>query len=203
MLLQNPNLKAIYAPWAEPAAGVLQAIRTAHRTDIAVGTMDLSNTVAVSLGQGGAIKALMVDDPYSIGKSLVAEIGYSLIGKATPAYIQVPAIPVAKASLLGLFRELPREALARGDSGNGSVVTRDRRVAVLAGLDPAIHVLPRKGNTRLQFHKRVCGFGRLVVHALRPACGEKVADRPDEGVSYQPLIRAFHLLPANAGRRAG
>ena len=63
MILQNPKLKAIYAPWAEPAAGVLQAIRTAHRTDIAVGTMDLSNTVAVSLVQGGAVKALTVDDP--------------------------------------------------------------------------------------------------------------------------------------------
>ena len=105
MLLQNPKLKGIYAPWAEPAAGVLQAIRTARRTDIAVGTMDLSNTVAVSLAQNGAIKALTVDDPYSIGKSLVAEIGYSLIGKAAPAYVQVPAIPVTKDSILDAYAQ--------------------------------------------------------------------------------------------------
>jgi ribose transport system substrate-binding protein len=105
MILQNPKLKAIYAPWAEPAAGVLQAIRAAHRTDIAVGTMDLSNTVAVSLVQGGAVKALTVDDPYSIGKSLVAEIGYSLIGKTAPAYIQVPAIPVTKGSILEAYAQ--------------------------------------------------------------------------------------------------
>jgi len=103
MILQNPKLKAIYAPWAEPAAGVLQAIRTAHRTDIAVGTMDLSNTVAVSLVQGGAVKALTVDDPYSIGKSLVDEIGYSLLGKTAPAYIQVPAIAVTKESILDAY----------------------------------------------------------------------------------------------------
>lgn len=103
MILQNPNLKAIYAPWSEPAAGVLQAIRTAHRNDIAVGTMDLSNTVAVSLVQGGAVKSLVIDDPYSIGKSLVAEIGYSLLGKATPAYIQVPAIPVTKETILDAY----------------------------------------------------------------------------------------------------
>ena len=33
MILQNPNLKAIYAPWSEPAAGVLQADsrRPSHR----------------------------------------------------------------------------------------------------------------------------------------------------------------------------
>lgn len=105
MILQNPKLKAIYAPWAEPAAGVLQSIRTAHRTDIAVGTMDLSNTVAVSLVQGGAVKALTVDDPYSIGKSLVAEIGYALLGKTAPAYIQVPAIAVTKDNILDAYTD--------------------------------------------------------------------------------------------------
>ena len=105
MILQNPKLKAIYAPWAEPAAGVLQAIRTAHRTDIAVGTMDLSDTVAVSLAQEGAVKALVIDDPYTIGKGLVDVIGYSLLGKQVPAYIQVPAVPVTKATLMQAYAD--------------------------------------------------------------------------------------------------
>jgi ribose transport system substrate-binding protein len=103
MILQHPNLKAIYAPWAEPAAGVLQAIRAAHRNNIAVATMDLSNTVAVSLARGGALKALVIDDPYSIGKSLAAEIGYALIGKGVPAYIQVPALSVTRDGLLAAY----------------------------------------------------------------------------------------------------
>ncbi len=103
MILQHPTLKAIYVPWSEPAAGALQAIRAAHRTDIAVATMDLSNTVAVSLVQNGAIKTLVIDDPYSIGKSLAAEIGYSLINKPVPAYIQVPAIAVTRDSLLDAY----------------------------------------------------------------------------------------------------
>ncbi len=105
MILQNPKLKAIYAPWSEPAAGVLQAIRAAHRTDIAVGTMDLSNTVALSLVQGGAVKVLTVDDPYSIGQSLVAEIGYSLLGKTAPAYIQAPAVSVTRANILDAYSQ--------------------------------------------------------------------------------------------------
>jgi ribose transport system substrate-binding protein len=105
MLLQHPNLKGIYVPWAEPAAGVLQALRTARRTDVAVATMDLSDTVAVSMGQGGAVKALTVDDPYSIGASLAAEIGYALLGKEVPAYIQVPAVPVTKDTILQAYDE--------------------------------------------------------------------------------------------------
>ncbi|HEY1941400.1 MAG TPA: substrate-binding domain-containing protein [Roseiarcus sp.] len=105
MILQHPKLKAIYAPWSEPAAGVLQAIRSAHRNDIAVATMDLSNTVAVSLVQGGAVKALTVDDPYSIGKSLVAEIGYSLLGKPAPAYIQAPAVSVTRENILDAYSQ--------------------------------------------------------------------------------------------------
>ena len=105
MILQNPGLKGIYAPWSEPAAGVLQAIRAARRDDIAVATMDLSNTVALSLIQGGAIKALVVDDPYAIGKALATEIGFSLIDKEVPAYIQVPATPVTKDTLLQTYED--------------------------------------------------------------------------------------------------
>ena len=105
MILQHPKIKAIYAPWADPASGVLQAIRAAHRDDIAVGTMDLSNTVAVSLVTGGAVKALTVDDPYSIGKSLAAVIGYGILGKDAPAYIEVPAIPITKDNILQAYAD--------------------------------------------------------------------------------------------------
>jgi ribose transport system substrate-binding protein len=105
MILQHPELKAIYAPWADPASGVLQALRAAHRDDIAVGTMDLSNTVAISLVTGGAVKALTVDDPYSIGKSLAMLIGYGLLGKEAPAYIEVPAIPITKENILQAYSE--------------------------------------------------------------------------------------------------
>ncbi len=103
---------------ADPAAGVLQAVRAAHRTDIAVGTMDLSNTVAVSLVGGGPVKALTVDDPYSIGQSLAAVIGYGLIDKAVPAYIEVPAIPITKGQHpSGLCRQLSHGAAAGSQQG--------------------------------------------------------------------------------------
>ena len=105
MILQHPKIKAIYAPWADPASGVLQAIRAAHRDDIAVGTMDLSNTVAVSLVTGGPVKALTVDDPYSIGKSLAAVIGYGLLDKQAPAYVEVPAIAITKDNILQAYAD--------------------------------------------------------------------------------------------------
>lgn len=103
MLLQNPGLKAIYVPWAEPAAGVLRAINSAGRTDVFVGTMDLSNTVALSVAQGGAVKALVVDDPYGLGQALANEVGLSLLGEEVPPYVQVPAVGVTKANLLKAY----------------------------------------------------------------------------------------------------
>jgi ribose transport system substrate-binding protein len=67
--------------------------------------MDLSNTVAVSVAQRDAVKALVIDNPYSIGQSLAREIGYALIGKPVPAYIQVPAIVVTPETLLDAYAQ--------------------------------------------------------------------------------------------------
>ena len=67
--------------------------------------MDLSNTVAVSLVTGGAVKALTVDNPYSIGKSLAAVIGYGILGKDAPAYVEVPAIPITKENILQAYAD--------------------------------------------------------------------------------------------------
>jgi ribose transport system substrate-binding protein len=100
MLLQNPSLKAIYAPWAEPAAGVIQAIGSARRNDVYVGTMDLSNTVALSLAQNSVVRGLVIDNPYGIGQAMATEIGMALVGKEVPAYVQVPAVAMTRQNLL-------------------------------------------------------------------------------------------------------
>lgn len=105
MLLQNPNLKAIYAPWSEVAAGVLQAIEASQNPDVAVATMDLSNTVALSMASDGPVRALVIDDPYGIGRGLAMSIAASLIGVETPAYVQVPAVPVTRDSLSSAYTE--------------------------------------------------------------------------------------------------
>ena len=136
MILQHPKLKAIYAPWAEPAAGVLQAIRTAHRTDIAVGTMDLSNTVAVSLVQGGAVKALTVDDPYTIGKSLVARDRLCAARQDRAGLYPGAGDSGDQGQHPGrLCEQLPRRAAARGHPGAGQV--RPALGARLVGPRPA------------------------------------------------------------------
>jgi len=108
MLLQHPSIKAIYAPWSEPAAGVIQAIGSSNRSDVYVGTMDLSNTVALSLAQGKAVRALVIDNPYGIGQAMATEIGMSLLGKEVPPYVQVDAIPVTKDSILKAYSDYYR-----------------------------------------------------------------------------------------------
>jgi ribose transport system substrate-binding protein len=105
MLLQHPSIKAIYAPWSEPAAGVIQAIGSAHRSDVYVGTMDLSNTVALSLAQQSAVRGLVIDNPYGIGQAMATEIGMALLNKQVPAYVQVPAVPVTGQNLLQAYHD--------------------------------------------------------------------------------------------------
>jgi len=51
------------------------------------------------------VKALTVDDPYSIGKSLAAVIGYGLLGKDAPAYVAVPAIAITKDNILQAYSD--------------------------------------------------------------------------------------------------
>jgi ribose transport system substrate-binding protein len=108
MLLQNPSIKAIYAPWSEPAAGVIQALNTSNRDDVYVGTMDLSNTVALSLAQGGAVRSLAIDDPYGIGAAMANEVGLALLGKQVPPYVQVGALSVTKDNLLQAYSQYYR-----------------------------------------------------------------------------------------------
>jgi ribose transport system substrate-binding protein len=108
MLLQNPGIKAIYAPWSEPAAGVIQALNTAGRNDVYVGTMDLSNTVALSLAQSGAVRALAIDDPYGIGVAMANEVGLALLGKEVPPYVQVAALSVTRENLLQAYADYYR-----------------------------------------------------------------------------------------------
>jgi ribose transport system substrate-binding protein len=108
MLLQNPSIKAIYAPWSEPAAGVIQALNTSNRNDVYVGTMDLSNTVALSLAQGGAVRSLAIDDPYGIGAAMATEVGLALLGKQVPPYVQVGAMSVSKDNLLQAYSQYYR-----------------------------------------------------------------------------------------------
>lgn len=100
MLTSNPNLNGIWAVWDVPAEGVISAARVAGRDDLVITTIDLGENVAISMAQGGFIKGLGAQRPYSQGVTEAKLAGYGLLGKKAPAFVALPALPLTKDTLL-------------------------------------------------------------------------------------------------------
>ena len=99
LLTKNPDLDGIYVTWAEPAEGVLAALRSAGNTKTKIVTLDLSEPLALDMVKDGNVAALTADKAYELGRTMAAVGGYGLIGKAAPAFAVAPAITVTKANV--------------------------------------------------------------------------------------------------------
>ncbi|MBB6465645.1 ribose transport system substrate-binding protein [Aminobacter lissarensis] len=96
MLLQNQDLDGIYVTWAEPADGVLSALRASGNKTTKVVTLDLAEPVALDMVKGGNVTALVADKAYELGRAMAAAGLKSLLGQPTPAFVVAPAITVTK-----------------------------------------------------------------------------------------------------------
>lgn len=106
MLTRNPELDGIYTTWAEPAEGVLAALREAGReTDVDVVSVDLSELLALDIAAGGAAAGVSADRAYELGGKLADATGLGLLGKRVPAFSVVPSIPVTAENLLEGWEE--------------------------------------------------------------------------------------------------
>ena len=111
MLLQNPDLDGIYVTWAEPAEGVLSALRGAGNTHTKIVTLDLSEPAALDMVKGGNVVALVADKAYELGQTMAATGLKALLGQETPAFIVAPALTVTKADVSEGWRQsLNRDA---------------------------------------------------------------------------------------------
>ena len=72
MLLKNPDLDGIYVTWAEPADGVLAALRASGNTHTKVVTLDLSEPVALDMVKGGNVAGIVADEAYELGRAMAA-----------------------------------------------------------------------------------------------------------------------------------
>ena len=70
LLLKNPDLDGIYVTWAEPAEGVLAALRAAGNTQTKIVTLDLSEPIALDMVQGGNVAAIIADQAYELGRAM-------------------------------------------------------------------------------------------------------------------------------------
>ena len=96
ILLKNPDLDGIYVTWAEPAEGVLAALRSAKNSKTKIVTLDLSEPVGLDMVKGGNVAGIAADQAYELGRAMATTAGYGLLGKAAPPYVALNALAVTK-----------------------------------------------------------------------------------------------------------
>lgn len=106
MLTSHPEIQGIWAVWDVPAEGVISAARNAGRDDLIITTCDLGENVAISMAQNGFVKGLGAQRPYDAGVVEAKLAGYGLLGKTAPAFVALPALPVAHANLLDAWKQV-------------------------------------------------------------------------------------------------
>jgi ribose transport system substrate-binding protein len=116
LLVKNPDLDGVYVTWAEPAEGVLAALRAAGNTHTKIVTLDLSEPIALDMVQNGNVAAIVADQAYELGRAMARVAGYGLVGKEAPPFIVAPVIAVTKANVsdgwnISLHRDPPQSVV--------------------------------------------------------------------------------------------
>jgi ribose transport system substrate-binding protein len=97
--------------WAEPAEGILSALRSAGNTRTKVVTLDLSEPIALDMVKGGNIAGIVADKAYELGRTMADAAAYGLLGKEAPAFVIAPAMTITKDNVVqGYMDSLHRDA---------------------------------------------------------------------------------------------
>jgi ribose transport system substrate-binding protein len=105
LLTRNPNLDGIYVTWAEPAEGVLAALRSQGNTATKIVTLDLSEPIALDMVRGGNVVAIVADKAYELGQTMARVAAYGLLGKEAPPFIVAPALTITAENIEEGYRE--------------------------------------------------------------------------------------------------
>jgi ribose transport system substrate-binding protein len=107
MLLQHPEIQAIYVTWSIAAQGAMAAIREAGRDDVKVITHDLDPTNDVDLAKGnGNMYATMTENLHDLGYRLATLAAYGLLDKEAPPFVAVPYISVRSDNVVETYQQV-------------------------------------------------------------------------------------------------
>jgi ribose transport system substrate-binding protein len=96
MLTKNPNLGGVYVTWAQPAEGVLAALKASGNKKTKIVTLDLSEPLAVDMVKNGNVAALTADQAYELGSCMARAGALGLIGAKVKPFLIAPALTVTK-----------------------------------------------------------------------------------------------------------
>lgn len=94
LILQHPDLDAIYVSWDAAAEGVIEALRLAGRKDIKVITHDLGVNNLLDMAMKGNMLATISDQPFVIGSTMARLAALSKLGQQAAPYTLVPFMTV-------------------------------------------------------------------------------------------------------------
>jgi ribose transport system substrate-binding protein len=106
MLTKHPDLAGIWGVWDVPAEGIMAAARAAGNQDLKIATEDLGTNVAIALAKNKLVVGLGAQRPFDQGVTEAKLGALALLGKSTPAYVAVPALPVDHSNVLKAWQQV-------------------------------------------------------------------------------------------------
>lgn len=106
MLTKHPDLAGIWGVWDVPAEGIMAAARAAGNQNLKIATEDLGTNVAIALAKDKLVVGLGAQRPFDQGVTEARLGALALLGKSTPAYVAVPALPVDHANVLKAWQQV-------------------------------------------------------------------------------------------------
>jgi ribose transport system substrate-binding protein len=118
MLTKHADLAGIWGVWDVPAEGVMAAARAAGNQNLKIATEDLGTNVAIALAKNKLVVGLGAQRPFDQGVTEARLGGLALLGKKTPAYVAVPALPVDHSNVLKAWQQVYHAAAPSSVSGS-------------------------------------------------------------------------------------
>jgi ribose transport system substrate-binding protein len=106
MLTKHPDLAGIWGVWDVPAEGIMAAARAAGNQNLKIATEDLGTNVAIALAKNKLVVGLGAQRPFDQGVTEARLGALALLGKSTPAYVAVPALPVDHSNVLKAWQQV-------------------------------------------------------------------------------------------------
>ncbi|MEW6990173.1 substrate-binding domain-containing protein [Colwelliaceae bacterium 6441] len=111
MVLQNPNIEAIYVSWDTAAEGVIEALRSLGRRDIKVITHDLGINNLLDMATNGNLYGTVSDRPYDIGATMAKLGAAAFIGQPASPVTIVPFDKVTKTEISSIWHQAYKTAM--------------------------------------------------------------------------------------------
>lgn len=110
MVLECPDMDALYISWDQPALLALRALKEMNREDIMVFTSDLDHEIAAYM-EKGYVKGLSTQKPYEQGLAAALVVAKSLVCDNVPKYVGVQPYIVYPKQLRRAWKDVMHEQL--------------------------------------------------------------------------------------------